>query len=222
MQQEPDIQIAIADDHTLFRKGLREIIANFPGFEVVCDVPNGKVLIDELGQSATLPDICVMDINMNVMNGYDTVRYLQQTWPDIKVLAVSMYDDEFSIIKMITNGAKGYIPKHSDPEELHRALISIHEKGLYHSDLVAHKLLQQFPMNPASTTHLVNDNEISFLSYLCSDLTIKEIAAMLNKSPRTLEKNCEVLLRKLNIKSRTGLAMFAMRIGIIPYDRQGE
>ncbi|RYG32245.1 MAG: response regulator transcription factor, partial [Chitinophagaceae bacterium] len=176
MTEQNPIRIAIADDHTLFRTGLAELIHLFGPFKVTVLEKNGLALLDTLAKSASLPEICILDINMPQMNGYDTVLRLKELYPDMKVLAVSMHETEFSILKMIRNGADGYLMKDAEPEELERALISLHEKGVYHSEFLSGRIISQIQNHSTDILSLINisETELRYLQLLCSDLSIKE------------------------------------------------
>src|ERR1700743_3073957 len=97
------IKVALADDHTILRKGVAEILSKFDDTDVMMEAANGKELIAKLQAAATLPDVCIVDINMPEMNGYDTAAEIKKHWPDIKILALSMYDTELNVIKMLRN-----------------------------------------------------------------------------------------------------------------------
>lgn len=142
-QTENKIKIAIADDHGLFRKGLSEIVAGFDNMSIVFEAGNGAELLEQLKKVAQPPDICILDINMPLMNGYETAAALTKEWPAIKILALSMYDTEFNIIKMLKAGARGYVLKDAEPKELQKALNTIYEDGFYHSELVTGKMHKQ-------------------------------------------------------------------------------
>src|ERR1044071_7063605 len=129
------IKTVLVDDHVLLRNGLAVLVDNL-GFSVLFECSNGKQLIDKLDKD-NLPDIILMDIRMPEMDGFDATRWLKNNHPTINVLALSMYDDEVSIIRMLRNGAKGYILKDTDPKELKQAINSIASKGFYYSDLVS-------------------------------------------------------------------------------------
>jgi DNA-binding NarL/FixJ family response regulator len=209
------IKLALADDHNLFRKGVEELIGDFDNMEVVCSVANGKELINKLSVATILPDVCLLDINMPELNGFETARKIKERWPDIKILAVSVYDSEFNIIGMLRAGAGGYILKDAQPHALRQAIEGIYENGFYHSELVTGKILHQMISQPkeVNTGHL-NDNEIQFLKLCCTEMTYKEIADIMKISPRTIDGYRDQLFTKLNIKSRTGLVMYALKTGI--------
>lgn len=209
------IKLALADDHNLFRRGVEELIADFDNMEVIASVSNGKLLIDRLQTLTELPDICLLDINMPELNGFETAKQIKINWPQIKILAVSVYDSEFNIIEMLKAGANGYVLKDVQPVILRRAIESIYEQGYYHSELVAGKLLSQIinkPSQPAVSE--LSEKEIQFLVHCCTEMTYKEIASEMGVSPRTIDGYRDNIFQKLNLKSRTGLVLYALKTGI--------
>jgi two-component system, NarL family, invasion response regulator UvrY len=212
-------KIALADDHVLLRNGLANLIKEF-GYEVVCEANNGKELIEKI-IAGHVPDIVLMDINMPVMDGYETTIWLRENMADVKVLALSMYDDENSIIRMIRNGARGYILKDIEPPELKTALNSLVSKGFYYSELVTGKLIYTVnnldrPNNtPVQSLHGLNDKEVEFLRLAATEMTYKEIADKMCLSPRTIDGYRDALFEKLNIKSRVGLVLFAVKNSLV-------
>lgn len=213
------IKLALADDHTLFRKGVEELIDDFENMEVLYSVENGKELIQKLSTAKTLPDICLLDINMPQMNGFETAKKIKESWPEIKILAVSVYDSEFNILGMLRAGAGGYILKDSQPAILRKAIESLNENGFYHSELVTGKILHQFISKPKETSSSdLNDKEIQFLKLCCTEMTYREIADIMEISHRTIDGYRDQLFLKLNIKSRTGLVIYALKRGIATLD----
>ena len=161
------------------------------------------------------PDLIFLDINMPVMNGYETAAALKKEWPKIKVLALSMYDTEFNIIKMLKAGARGYVLKDAEPKELQKALNTIFEEGFYHSELVTGKMHKQVKVEEKVTELSFTAKEEQFLSHCCSELTYKDIAELMNVSPRTVDGYREILFAKLDVKTRTGLVLYAIKSGIV-------
>lgn len=214
------ITIAMADDHAMLRQGLASMIEAFGDYKVVLQAGNGKELIAMIDKKA-LPDIALLDISMPEMNGYDTAVYLQQHFPSIKMLAVSMMDNENAIIRMIKNGARGYVLKDAEPAELRQALYNVHTKGYHYSELVTSKLI--FNMNrqgldggPLSASNSTfSARELDLLKYVCTELTYKEIADKMHVSPRTIDGYRDGLFEKLGVKTRIGLAMYAVKKGIV-------
>lgn len=210
------IKVAIADDHALFRRGLTEILAGFPEIEVLLDASNGRELIDKVHKSARKPDVCVLDINMPVMNGYDTARALREKYKKVRILALSMHDNEFHIIKMLRSGAHGYVLKDIEPDQLKDAIKSIHQDGYYHTDIITNNILKatKHPQEEGEVVTLT-EKEMNFLKYCCTDLTYKEIADQMGLSNRTVEGYRDNLFEKLSIRSRTGLALYAVKMGFV-------
>ena len=146
-------KIALVDDHSLIRNALKELINRFKDFEVIIDVSSGQEFIDSL-QNKPLPDIALVDINMPIMDGFETTNYLTQNFPNIKVLALTVNDDEESIIKMLRAGAVGYILKDSETSELQITLVEVATKGYYHNELVTNTLMKSLKPKSAFFTKL--------------------------------------------------------------------
>lgn len=210
------IKIALADDHNLFRKGVEELIDDFEHMEVLYSVQDGQELIEKLSTAKVLPDVCLLDINMPELNGFETAKKIKAQWPDIRILAVSVYDSEFNIIGMLRAGAGGYVLKQAQPEALKTAIEGIYKNGFYHSELVTGKILHQLISQPQEvTTVQLNEKQINFLKLCCSEMTYKEIADEMGISHRTIDGFRDQLFEKLDIKSRTGLVMYALKTGIV-------
>jgi DNA-binding NarL/FixJ family response regulator len=213
------IKVALADDHALLRNGLAGLVTNL-GYTVQFECNNGKDLISQLKKNDP-PDVVLMDINMPEMDGYSTTLWLRNNFPLIKVLALSMYDDENAIIRMLRNGARGYILKDADPVELKRAIDDVINNGVHYSDLVTGKLLHAVHSigerleNEASILLSLNEKEIEFLKLASTEMTYKEIAEVMHLSPRTIDGYRDDLFEKLSIKNRVGLVLFAIKNGIV-------
>jgi two-component system invasion response regulator UvrY len=212
-------KVALVDDHVLLRNGLANLVQSFASYSVLFEAAHGRDLIEQLTQSTT-PDIVLLDINMPEMDGYDTALWLKKNFPEIKVLALSMYDTESSIIRMLRNGARGYLLKDIDPPELKTALDSLVKKGFYYSEAITGKLIHA--VNSIDSTENIlkaivalNEKEIEFIKLACTELTYKEIAERMNLSPRTIDGYRDTLFEKLNVKTRVGLAMYAIKNGIV-------
>ena len=209
-------KLALVDDHVLLRNGLSVLVKNL-GHEVLFEASNGIELIEKL-KPGLLPQIVLMDINMPEMDGYDCTKWVKIKYPAVKVLALSMYDNEASIIRMLKSGAKGYILKDSDPVELEAAIEALMNKGFYYSELVSGKMINA--INKMDDTEAVaviklNDREISFLKHTCTELSYRDIADKMLVSPRTVDGYRDALFQKLRAKSRVGLVIYAIRNGIV-------
>jgi two-component system, NarL family, invasion response regulator UvrY len=211
-------KVALADDHVLLRNGLAGLVTNL-GYTVAFECSNGKELIQKLDKD-DLPDIILMDISMPEMDGYEATLWLKDNYPLIPVLALSMLDDENAIIRMLKNGAKGYITKDADPLELKRGIDDVLTKGVHYSEMVTGRLLHsiyQLDEPESGTRQLLdlNDREIEFLKLASTEKTYKEIADHMHLSPRTIDGYRDNLFDKLTIRSRVGLVLFAIRHGIV-------
>lgn len=202
-------KVALVDDHKLFRKGLTELVNGFSGYTVTLEAANGKDLIHRLFPEK-IPDIVLLDISMPVMDGYETAAWLQTHHPDIKILALSMSQDEETILRMFRCGIHGYLLKTADPSELRMALDALLVNGSYYDGSVSEVLRRDLQGERVTLT----DREIQLLRLACTDLPYKAIAAELKLSPRAVETTRENLFRKLGVSSRVGLAVYAIRHGI--------
>lgn len=209
--------VVVADDHVLIAKALASIISDFSGYEVLYEVEHGKALMERFRQPRNIPDILLLDISMPVMDGFETAKWLKQHHPAVLILALSMQDDELTLIKMIKAGAHGYLLKNAHPSELEKALDHLMQKGFYYSDWatsrVLHSISDEDHHKPGPVK--LNDRETEFLRYACTELTYKEIAEKMFCSPRTVEGYRDALFDKLNIKTRVGLVVFAIKNGYV-------
>lgn len=214
---EPAILIAIADDHAVVRDSISNMVSGFGKFRVIIKAGNGKELIEQLKKANPFPEICILDIQMPEMNGYETMEYIRKHWPDLKVLALSMLEDEFAIIRMLKLGASGYLSKASDMEELQKALVYIHEKGYYSSEFIASNYFRSIKNDKPPTTN-ITDRQMEFLKYCCTELSMKEIADKMSISTSTALSYRNALCDKLNLTTRQGLAIYAIKSGIVSFE----
>jgi len=210
------INIAIVDDHTLFRNGVASLMGEFDELKVIFEAENGEQMQQILAKHAeNLPQVILMDINMPVMDGYAATKWIKEKYPQIKILALSMFEDDKAVIRMIKSGAGGYVLKESKPKELLEAIKAINEKGVYINEMVSGKLLRS--VSDKEDIPEFSKKEIEFLKLCCSELTYKEIAEQMYVSPRTVDNYREALFLKLNIKSRTGLVLYAIQNEIFKF-----
>jgi two-component system invasion response regulator UvrY len=220
---DKSVSIVLVDDHALLRNGLATLVTNM-GYEVMYECSNGQELVDKIHKE-NLPDVILMDISMPVMDGFESTLWLKKHFPLVNVLALSMYEDEISILRMIKNGAKGYILKDADPRELKQAIESVVAKGFYYSDLVSGKFVKSIQednddeeKNDKKLTLGLNQRQIEFLKLASTELTYKEIADKMHLSPRTVDGYRDELFEKLDVKSRVGLVLFAIKNGIVHFN----
>jgi len=205
------INIGITDDHQLFLKSLGILIGTFPGCEVVTESLHGEELLRKLALLTTQPDILLVDVNMPVMDGPRTVEKVLKVYPAIKIAALSMKDDDVSVIRMLKAGCCAYLLKDIHPTELEKALEEIYKKGYYNAD-VSNINYRRLILKAGDTdTPKLTDREKEFLRMACSELTYKQIAAEMFLSERTIDGYRESIFSKLNVKSRVGMALEALR-----------
>jgi two-component system, NarL family, invasion response regulator UvrY len=219
MQHSDKRKVVLVDDHVLLRNGLASLVKSFDEYTVLFEASNGRHFIEQVDPEQ-LPDIVLMDINMPEKDGFETTLWLKQNYPSVKVLALSMYDNDQSIIRMLKNGAKGYILKDTEPKEFRAALDSVSRKGFYYTELVGGRLIHavNFPSEPESplpSEISLNEREAEFVRLACTEMTYKEIADRMVLSPRTIDGYRDSVFEKLNVKSRVGLALYAIRNGIV-------
>ncbi len=202
------------DDHILIAKALSNIISNFEMFDVLYECENGKQLQDQFLISKILPDIVMLDISMPIMDGFETAKWLKDTYPEILILALSMQDDEQSLIKMIKNGANGYLLKNTNPVELEKTLLMMLQNGSYYPEWAASKVFANMNSKASSKNQIaISDREREFLKYTVTEMHYKEIAEKMCCSPRTVEGYRDNLFDKLELKTRVGLAVYALKNG---------
>jgi two-component system invasion response regulator UvrY len=213
--------LALVDDHTLFRKGLISLIEMVnKDIQILFEADNGIDLQQKIDKN-NQPDIILMDINMPGMDGFASVQWLKDNFPLVNILVVSMIEKEETIVRMLKLGVKGYLCKDVEPKELGEALNAIINKGFYYTDFITGKLLHSLqndqPGNAAkiSALNLMNDREKDFLQLACSEYTYNEIAAKMFLSPKTIDGYRNSLFEKLNVKSRVGLALYAVKHGLV-------
>ena len=205
--------VAIVDDHELMAQALSGLVQKYEEYEVLYEANNGQELINRIKLNM-IPDIVLLDISMPIMDGYETALWLKNNYPQVKVLALSMDDKEETIVKMLRNGAKGYLLKGCKPFELKRALDAVADKGYYYTEFVTGQLIKS--LNPETLQSpqdvlRLNDREMEFIKWACSDLTYAEIADKMCVSPRTVDGYRESVFQKLSIKTRVGMVIEAIR-----------
>jgi len=207
--------IVIVDDHLLIAKAITSIIDQFPRFKVLYECENGRVMQEKFQQTRNIPEIVLLDISMPVLNGFETSGWLNEHYPHVLIMALTMQGDEESLFKMIKLGCKGYLHKNVHPTELHLALDQIIQKGYYYPDWATSKILHNLAKGGTPATLIsLSDREKEFLKYACTEMTYKEIGEKMFCSARTVESYRDALFEKLGVKTRVALALYAVKIGI--------
>ncbi|MGO4291428.1 response regulator [Chitinophaga sp. RAB17] len=212
MTNKTSITIAIVDDHTLFRQGLTSLLSEYSEINIVFEAANGAEMKEKIVLHP-IPEVVLMDINMPVIDGYQATQWLKQHYPGVKILALSTFEDDKPIINMLKNGAGGYLLKESRIAEVVKAITVIHEQGYFLNELISAKMLRNIQDDGTfrDSSMQLSKNEITFLRLCCSELTYKEIANEMKLSPHTIDNYRQELFEKLEIKSRTGLVLYAIK-----------
>lgn len=208
--------VAIVDDHVLFTGALSEMVNHLENYNVTIRAENGKEFIEKVqSEKFELPEIVLLDLNMPIMDGFETLTWIRSHKLNCKVLVLSMNDDENGIVRSLRLGASGYLLKNVSPTVLKEAMDSIIKDGFYHNELISHALLHGMNLNKNSILDEIKINELTFLKLACTDRTYKEIADEMNLSHKTVDGYRKNLFEKLNVKSRVGLVLFAMHHKLI-------
>ncbi len=212
------IHLALVDDHQITRKGIKTIIEMNPDIKVTLEASNGKELLDKLSP-ARVPDIVIMDINMPLMNGFETMKVLASRYPALKVIIFSLIMEEDTIINMISSGASAYITKNADPSRLADAVITVQTKGYYLCDQVKKEYFRNYAKQkpkPGFTGKLyLSPKELQLIRLASTNLSYKEIANQMGLQPKTISNYRDRLFQKLDIKNRAALVIYGFKNGII-------
>jgi len=212
------IKIAIADDYTIYRDGLKIGLIQDENLEVMLEAGDGEDLIK--GIETNMPDVIIMDLKMPVMDGMEATKHIKKKYPDMKILVVTMYDDEKFVIHLMKIGANGYLLKNAEAEEIRKAIYSVHETGYYFNNIVSNALLKKLVIKgnikPSFKEGVeLTEREQDVLKLICAEKTANEMGQQLFLSPRSVEGIRQRLIDKVGVRNTAGLVMFAVKNGII-------
>ncbi|NSL86576.1 response regulator transcription factor [Chitinophaga sp. Mgbs1] len=214
------IKVAIADDHKIFRSGVINTLVPYENIRFIYEADDGQHLLQLMEKQQ--PDVILMDLKMPNMDGIEATVKVKEKYPDVKIIILTMYEDDNFIVHLVENGANAYLLKNADPEEIYEAICTTFEKGFYFNEnvnlallkKVLHKNKQQFKPTLKNEIQL-NDREQEVLKLICNEYTTQEISEQIYLSPRTVEGIRQKLLEKLNVKNSVGLVLYAFRSGLI-------
>lgn len=214
------IKVAIADDHKIFRSGVINTLIPYENINVVFEAEDGEHLLQHLEQQ--MPDVILMDLKMPNMDGIAATIKVKEKYPEVKIIILTMYEDDNFIVHLIEHGANAYLLKNAEPEEIYEAICTTHDKGFYFNEnvnlallkKVLHKNKQQIKPTLSNEIQL-NEREVEVLRMICNERTTQEISEEIYLSPRTVEGIRQKLLEKINVKNSVGLVLYAFRNGII-------
>jgi DNA-binding NarL/FixJ family response regulator len=213
-------KIILADDHILLRDALASLINTFEGSKVIAVAANGKEVMHII-EGHNVPDLIILDLNMPEMDGYETTNWLQNNYPHVKILVLTMFDSEIALIRLLQSGVRGFLKKDVHPTELKQAILSVAEDGYYYSNSATGKLASFLYKSHAAHSSIdkgiLTDKEIEFLKLASTDMTYKAIAQAMKLTPRAIDGYRDSLFEKLDVKSRVGLAIYAVKKGIISF-----
>ncbi|GDX52168.1 DNA-binding response regulator [Bacteroidota bacterium] len=221
------IKIFVADDHQLFIEGIKALTRDSQEVKLIGEAENGEDLLNQL--KTNVPDVILMDINMPKINGIEATKKIRQLYPDIKILALTMFDDTLYVSEMIKAGASGYLLKNAGRAELITAITTVFKGERYVSSEVSLKMIDKMNAGDHSSTENrmplvrkseVTKKELEILKLIATELTNSEIAMKLNNSPMTIITHRKNLLRKLGVKNTAGLIKYAMENGMLNDDYQ--
>lgn len=215
------IQVAIADDHKIFRDGIKMALGFKENLKIVWEADNGKDLLHKIGIKK--PDVILMDIRMPEMDGINAIELLRKEYNDVKIIVLSMYDDQQTISKMMENGANAYLSKTTDPDEIYDAILSCMNEDFYFNQLVNNAVMGRLmqkkngkkSFSSLQQTIAFNEKELKILQLIGDDMTTEEISKVVFLSPRTIESIRQNMKSKVGAKTIGGLLMYGMRNKII-------
>ncbi|CAN5119791.1 response regulator transcription factor [soil metagenome] len=212
------IKVAIADDHQIFRKGVILSMRSYTEFQFVLEADNGEELLANLAEAT--PDVILCDLKMPVKDGIDTTRQITKDYPHIRVIILTMYEDERFVGHLMDCGAAGYLLKSTDPAEIKKAILEVMRTGFYLNPFVNKVLIKKNysrqKFNPSlSTEILVTDREKEVLTLVCMEFTAAEIAQKMDISSRTVEAIKDRMMERFGVKNSVGLVFYAMKNQLI-------
>jgi hypothetical protein len=212
------ITVGIADDHKIFRKGVILSLRQYTNISFVFEAENGEELLKEL--ETTQPDVVLMDLRMPGKDGIETTKEVSKKFPDVKVLILTMFEDERFVSHLMENGANGYLLKNADPAEIKKAIMEVMARGYYLNNFVNRVLLKKSANRtktiPSLSSEIVmSDKEKEVVRLLCMEFTAAEIAVKMEISPRTVESIKDRLMERFGLKNTAGLVFFAVKNNMI-------
>lgn len=215
------INIAIADDHQLFREGLSFILSSNKKYKILFEAENGQDLLQKIGVMGQ-PDVILMDLKMPIMDGIEATEKVKALYPEVKIIVLTMHHEENVILHLLDLGANGYLLKNSSSQEVAGAIEQVMKKDYYFTEYITSVMIkgirkQVKPATIPSDDFQLTKREMEVLTLICSELTNSEIAVQLHISDRTVESHRKSLLEKLNAKNTAGLVIKAMKANVIEF-----
>jgi two-component system response regulator DegU len=212
------LKVYIADDHTLFRKAMVNLLRTFPNVSEVKDAENGKELLTLIKYAA--PDVAIVDLQMPVMDGAETCENILQKFPEVKIIILTMHDSERFILHMMEMGVHAFLLKNTEPEELEKAIGAVIEKDFYHNELVSSVLRKNVKerkqgQRPVFVAHELSEREKEIVMLVCEEMTIKQMGDKLSLSPSTIKNHRANIMDKIGVSNMAGLVKYAYEVGLV-------
>ncbi len=213
------IKLAVVDDHSLFRKGMVSILNQVDDFEVVFDATNGREFLSKLALEPI--DIVLLDLQMPELDGIKTTEYLREKQSEVKVIILSMHDEDQFVLHLMEIGANGYLLKDTDSDEVEKAIRKVYEAEHYFSDFVSKIMLRKMTRKSQQDNKMFNyktdlsERELQVLKHICDGLTTTEIGEIVCLSPRTVEGHRLRMMEKLGLKNTAGLVAYAIKNNLV-------
>ncbi len=215
------IKLALCDDHTLFRVGMNTIISQVQDFELILEAGNGQELIDKIARKT--PDVVLLDLQMPVMDGTATADYMREHYPLVKIVVLTMHDEDRMVLHLLEKGVSGYLLKDAEAGEVEKAIRKVMDEGVYLNEFVSKAMLRKMTnkvtVKPASTLYnskiLLSEREKEVLALICEGLSTNEISEKIFLSPRTVEGHRLRILEKTGTKNTAGMVAYAFKNNLV-------
>ncbi len=216
------IKLALCDDHNLFRVGMASILTQVPDFELILEAANGQELIDKIPRK--MPDVVLLDLQMPVLDGTATADYLRDNHPLIKIVVLTMHDEDRMVLHLLEKGVSGYLLKDADPGEVEKAIRKVMDDGVYLNDFVSRAMLRKMtntstvvkqPSTFYNSKVLLSEREKEVLKLICEGLSTAEISEKIFLSPRTVEGHRLRILEKTGTKNTAGMVAYAFKNNLV-------
>lgn len=213
------INICIVDDHTLFRKAIIRLVSSFKRIGQISEAENGKICLDLLRKAPLLPDVVLLDLDMPVMNGVDTAEAIRLKYPDMKIIILTMHDNQKYMMHMIEIGVHSFLLKDCDPDELEKAISAVVDREYYHNDMMVSAMRRSVKVKSERPSFNklteLTDREREIFMLICSELSLKDISIKLSVSERTIHTHKANIQSKLGLKNTVSMIKFAFDSGFI-------
>ena len=223
MNQTTTIKVGLVEDQFLFREGLISILSNWSDIDIVFESPDGYSVLERLEKNDSIPDVMLLDLTLpkkgkEEYNGWKVLDDIKKEYPKIKVLILSVHDDDYLISKLIEEGAHGYLTKDSDPQEVYNAILSLYKNGSYINAQTLEAIQKKLNGKVKKTHEELTTREIEVLELVCQQMTTDEIAEKLFISTKTVNGHRNNLLQKTGSRNVTGLVMYAVKNNLIEFE----